>query len=90
MTPRRGRRKNAGMKTSQLLQVVLVSVFAAVPGMAASPAVGSDAPVSLCGGDKAEKAESEKTEKSDTTVKTEKKNDKKDAKDEKSATKGAA
>ena len=76
------------MKTSQLLQVVLVSVFAAVPGMAASPAVGSDAPLSLCGGDKAEKAE--KTEKTDTTVKTEKKTDKKDAKDDKSATKGAA
>ena len=76
------------MKTSQLLQVVLVSVFAAVPGMAASPAVGSDAPVSLCGGDKAEKAE--KSEKTDSTVKSEKKNDKKDAKDEKSATKGAA
>jgi hypothetical protein len=76
------------MKISQALQVVLVSVFAAVPGMAASPAVGSDAPVSLCGGDKAEKAE--KTEKTDTTVKTEKKTDKKDAKDDKSATKGAA
>ena len=76
------------MKTSQLLQVVLVSVFAAVPVMAASPSIGSDAPVSTCGGDKAEKAE--KTEKTDTTVKTEKKTDKKDAKDDKSATKGAA
>jgi len=76
------------MKTSQLLQVVLVSVFAAVPGMAASPAVGSEAPVSMCGGDKAEKAE--KSEKTDTTVKTDKKNDKKDAKDEKNPTKGAA
>ena len=89
MTRRRGRRKNAGMKTSQLLQVVLVSVFAAVPVMAASSAVGSDAPISLCG-DKAEKAEKSESEKTDTTVKTEKKNDKKDAKDEKSATKGAA
>jgi hypothetical protein len=77
------------MKISQALQVVLVSVFAAVPGMAASSsAVGSDAPLSLCGGDKASNAE--KTEKSDTTVKTEKKTDKKDAKDDKSATKGAA
>ena len=88
MTSRCGSRKNVAMKISQALQVVLVSVFAAVPGMAASPAVGSDAPLSLCGGDKAEKAE--KTEKTDTTVKTEKKTDKKDAKDDKSATKGAA
>jgi hypothetical protein len=78
------------MKTSQLLQVVLISVFAAVPGMAASPAVGSDAPLSLCGGDKAEKAESEKTDKTDTTVKTEKKTDKKNAKEDKSAPKGSA
>ncbi len=73
------------MKISQLLQVVLVSSFVAVPGMAASPAVGSDAPVSLCG-DKAEKAE--KTDKDETTVKSDKKNEKKENKADK--TKGAA
>ena len=76
------------MKTSQLLQAVLVSVFVAAPTLAAAPSIGSDAPISLCG-EKAEKAE-----KSDSTATTEKKsdkkNEKKDAKDEKNATKGAA
>jgi hypothetical protein len=67
------------MKISRLLQVVFVgsNVFLAVPGLAASlPSVGSDAPVSLCGGDKGEK-----------TGKGDKKTDKKDDKDDKSETK---
>jgi hypothetical protein len=77
------------MKNFKLLQVVLVSMFVAAPGMAASlPSVGSDAPVSLCGDDKA--AKSEKSEKSDSALKSEKKDDKKESKDEKNDTKGSA
>jgi hypothetical protein len=70
------------MKISRLLQVVFVggNVLLAVPGLAASlPSVGSDAPVSLCGGEKSEK-----------TGKGDKKNDKKEDKDDKSDTKEPA
>lgn len=64
------------MKISHLA-MVFASVCVAAPALATSlPAVGSDAPLSLCGGDKADKAE--KTEKSETTVNNEKKTDKKD------------
>jgi hypothetical protein len=76
------------MKISQLLQVVLVSSFVAVPAMAASPSVGTDQPISLCG-EKAEKAE-----KGDSTATTEKKsdkkNEKKESKEDKAGTKGSA
>jgi hypothetical protein len=70
------------MKISRLLQVVFVgsNVLLAVPALAASaPASGSDAPVSLCGGDKSEKSE-----------KSDKKTDKKADKDEKGDTKEPA
>jgi len=78
------------MKITQLLQVVLVSVFVAAPGLAASPSVGSDKPVSLCGGDKDKAEKAEKSEDSDTPVKSEKKNEKKESKDEQTGTKGSA
>jgi hypothetical protein len=78
--------ENGCMKISQLLQVVLVSSFVAVPGMAVA-SVGVDTPLSLCGGDKADKAEkaesTEKADDGDTTVKAEKKHEKKDSKEAK-------
>jgi hypothetical protein len=88
LTGRSSGDKNEVMKISQLLQVVLASAFMAAPGLAASPSVGSDTPVSLCGGDKAEKTE--KAEDSDAPVKSEKKNEKKESKDQQTGTKGSA
>jgi len=79
------------MKISSLLQVACVSVFVAVPAAAASVPVasfgnvGSSAPISLCGEDKAEKGE-----KAETTDKADKKSDKKDSKEKKGDSKGSA
>lgn len=71
-------REDRAMKISHLLPMVFVSVCVAAPALAA---VRTDAPLSLCGGDKADKAE--KTEKSETTVNNEKKIDKKGSKESK-------
>jgi hypothetical protein len=79
-------RQKSGMKISTLVQVAFVSVFVAVPAVAAPlSAVGSSAPISLCGEDKAEKGE-----KAETTDKADKKTDKKDSKEKKGDNKGSA
>lgn len=77
------------MKISSL---AFVSVFVAVPAASASvpmgsvPSLGSSAPISLCGEDKAEKGEkAETTDKADN-----KKTDKKDSKGKKGDSKGSA
>ncbi|HTV26126.1 MAG TPA: hypothetical protein VMG12_45835 [Polyangiaceae bacterium] len=80
------------MKISRLLPIVCINVFVAVPALAASsassPAVGSSAPLSLCGESKAEKGE--KAEQTEATDKAEKKTDKKDSKEKKSDGKASA
>jgi len=73
---------------------VLVSASVAIPGVAAAalPAVGPDAPVSLCGEETAEKGDSAQDDKASqkNEKKDAKKSDKKHGKDEKNAGKGAA
>jgi len=77
---------------SMFARSVLVSAFVvAVPGVAAAlPAVGSDAPVPLCGEEKADKGDSAQPDDKRSEKKDAKKTDKKQNKDEKNATKGAA
>jgi len=73
------------MKISRLLPIVCMSVFVAVPAMAAT---GSSAPISLCGESKAGKGE--KAEQTEADDKSEKKTDKKDAKEKKNDSKASA
>lgn len=68
------------MKITRLIPLVCASVFVAVPALAASHAVGSAAPISLCG---EEKMKGEKAEKAEEADKANKQTDKKDAKEEK-------
>jgi hypothetical protein len=76
---------------SMFARSVLVSAFVvAVPGVAAAlPAAGSDAPVPLCGEDKADKGDSTQQDDKRSEKKDAKKTDKKQVKDEKNAGKGA-
>lgn len=76
------------MKISRLLPIVCINVFVAVPALAASPATGSSAPLSLCGESKADKGE--KAEQTEATDKAEKKTDKKDSKEKKADSKASA
>jgi hypothetical protein len=83
------------MKISQPFQAmfarsVLLSALVAVPSVAAAlPAVGPDAPVSLCGEEKADKGDSAQDDKR-SEKKDAKKTDKKQGKDDKNDGKGAA
>jgi hypothetical protein len=76
-----------GMKIS--LPIVCMSVFVAVPALAAwQPATGSASPISLCGESKADKGE--KAEQTEATDKAEKKTDKKETKEKKTDGKASA
>jgi hypothetical protein len=78
-------RQEIGMKISRLLPLVCASVFVAVPSLAASPAAGSSAPISLCGESKAEKGE-----KVEATDKAKQDTEKKDSKEKKKVDEKAA